>query len=125
MWNYTSQQLQAFLRSQEKKAVVLLMGCSGAGKSHTLLGNTFYAQRGILPRFLESVWGSRGADGATVRDIDKAFESESVSLLQLKAFVVQNEKIIDLLDPPKASLLIHLRLCHYSASTLHCLRCSS
>ena len=69
-------------REKNSRSCVLVVGCRGSGKSHTLFGRNNHIDRGIVPRYLENVFDSPGLT-ATIQMV-----------------LVENEQVRDLLDYP-------------------------
>ena len=69
-------------RGDKSRSCVLVVGCSGSGKSHTLFGRNQYNERGIIPRYLEHVFSS----------------PELMATIQMS--VLENEQVRDMLDFP-------------------------
>ncbi|PLB50181.1 kinesin-domain-containing protein [Aspergillus steynii IBT 23096] len=69
-------------------------GVTGTGKTHTMRGGKSMAERGVIPRFLSSIYRRS-------RKIEKDSEGESTATVSLSYYEIYNDKVFDLLEPPE------------------------
>lgn len=69
-------------------------GVTGTGKTHTMRGGKSLADRGVIPRFLSSIY-------RRTRKIEKDSNGESTAAVSLSYYEIYNDKVFDLLEPPE------------------------
>ncbi|KAI9036104.1 kinesin family protein [Aspergillus affinis] len=69
-------------------------GVTGTGKTHTMRGGKSLADRGVIPRFLSSIYRRS-------RKIERDSEGESTATVSLSYYEIYNDKVFDLLEPPE------------------------
>jgi hypothetical protein len=76
----------------------LVVGGRGGGKSHTLFGKDSVEERGIIPRYVQSLYE---VDVTERKEKGTAYHFNSkLKNLLLTMYIVHGDVIIDLLDPP-------------------------
>ena len=77
----------------------LVVGGRGGGKSYTLFGRDNVEERGVIPRFVQSLYA---VDTSAPKEKGTAYHFNSkLQHLMISMYMVHGDKIIDLLDPPK------------------------
>ena len=85
-----------YLKADALTCVVL--GGRGAGKSYTLFGKDSVEERGIIPRYVQSLYE---VDVTEVKEKGTAYHFNSkLKNLLLSMYMVHGDTIIDLLNPP-------------------------
>ncbi|KAH8435359.1 kinesin family protein [Aspergillus melleus] len=78
-------------------------GVTGTGKTHTMRGGKSLADRGVIPRFLSSIYRRS-------RKIEKDSEGETTATVSLSYYEIYNDKVFDLLEPPEKRTVAGLPL---------------
>ncbi|KAA8649759.1 hypothetical protein EYZ11_001685 [Aspergillus tanneri] len=69
-------------------------GVTGTGKTHTMRGGKSLADRGVIPRFLSSIYRRS-------RKIEKDSEGKTTVNVSLSYYEIYNDKVYDLFEPPE------------------------
>jgi len=77
----------------------LVVGGRGGGKSYTLFGRDTVEDRGVIPRFVQSLYE---VDTSAPKEKGTAYHFNSkLQHLMMSMYMVHGDKLMDLLDPPK------------------------
>ncbi|KAF7180289.1 hypothetical protein CNMCM7691_009456 [Aspergillus felis] len=82
---------------------IFAYGVTGTGKTHTMRGGKSLAERGVIPRFLSSIYRRS-------RKIEKDSEGETTVKVALSYYEIYNDKVFDLFEPPEKRTLAGLPL---------------
>ena len=64
MWAKFEPQMERRIQDGSADIGTVAFGIPGSGKTHTLFGGSAYSQRGIVPRFIEKCFSTKGWQGA-------------------------------------------------------------
>jgi hypothetical protein len=97
IWKRTYPYLEKFNSNVDSnRLTIFLAGGSTSGKSYTLFGGSWYHERGIVPRYLASLFNHNNVTIPVVKG--RLYQPRTQ--VQFNMYLILKEDLVDLLDPP-------------------------
>ena len=99
IWKMTYPYVERFNCNTDNnnRLTMILAGGSTSGKSYTLFGGSWYHERGIVPRYLASLFNH---NIVITTPVVKGRLYQPRTQVQFNMYLIMKEDIVDLLDPP-------------------------